>query len=61
MADLELIQLLENAKARVQIKINQIQGYPVYRNDVYAWSLIEQMDTIDSCLALARAEEGEEI
>lgn len=56
----ETIQVLENAKVRVEKKLEQIAGYPVWRNDTYAWSLIEQARTIDECLKEARKmQEGE--
>lgn len=56
----EVIQILENAKARVDKKLDQIAGYPIWRNDTYAWGLINEARTLDECLKEARRMQEEE-
>lgn len=58
-----VITSLENAKAKLEKQMDQIAGYPIYRNDTYAWSLIDRARNVDELLAEARKmqEKGEEI
>lgn len=56
----ETIRILENAKVRVEKKLDQIAGYPIWRNDTYAWGLINEARTLDECLKEARKMQEEE-
>jgi hypothetical protein len=55
-----VIATLENSKARVEKKLDQIAGYPIWRNDTYAWGLIEEARRIDEWLKEARKMQEEE-